>query len=379
MSESRRPRRWPWVLSVLGVLLVIAGWWINRQLEPDRLTATVLQKAGESLQLNLRFEGQPEYALKPEPRLLIPNLSVSGADGRVFLSAKRAEISLPWSTLTGDEPVITRVELDQPVLALPGLRRWLATRPEAPFELPTLNKGLAVSDGTVTDDGYAISKLGLDLPRLKTGEPASVEAQGRFAQGETTVDFQLELGAETPGLASDFTVQGSGQLLQQPEPLNFQLRSNGRYISDDAGFSVEARELKFDGASPLPNIAGKGKLAVSEQTRLDFDGLLLDWPKTWPALPTPLAADSKNLPVRISYAGKPDFSDPVSLLVTREPTTLQASLRVGDLQQWLAATNGSPLPPINGTLSTPSLEFDGVKLLGVEVEISDGNASAAPP
>ncbi|MFA6986704.1 MAG: hypothetical protein WC213_10905, partial [Arenimonas sp.] len=62
-----------------------------------------------------------------------------------------------------------------------------------------------------------------------------------------------------------------------------------------------------------------------------------------------------------------------------EPTTLQASLRVGDLQQWLAAADGSPLPPINGTLSTPSLEFDGVKLLGVEVEISDGNASAAPP
>ena len=181
MPASRSGRRWLVVLSVLGLLLAIAAWWVNRQLEPERLTATVLGQVGKSLQLDLRFEGTPEYAFKPEPRLMIPNFSARSTDGRQFLFAKRAQISLPWSTITGDEPVITRIELDQPVLDLPGMRHWLAMRPKEPFKLPTLTKGLRVTDGTVTDDGFAIRSLGLELPRLKTGEPADITARAALS------------------------------------------------------------------------------------------------------------------------------------------------------------------------------------------------------
>ncbi len=208
MPASRSGRRWLVVLSVLALLLAIAGWWINRQLEPQRLTATVLGQAGKSLQLDLRFEGVPEYALKPEPRLLIPNFSARSTDGRQFLFARRAEISLPWSTITGDEPVITRIELEQMVLDLPGARHWLAMRPKEPFKLPTLTKGLRITDGTVTDEGYAISKLALELPHLKTGEPAEISARGTFTQETTILNFDAALGAATAGLDSQFTLQG---------------------------------------------------------------------------------------------------------------------------------------------------------------------------
>jgi len=379
MQQTPRRRRWLWTLSVLALLLAIGGWWVNRQLEPNRLTATVLQQAGESLQLKLRFEGLPDYALKPEPRLLIPNFSVSGADGEMFLFARRAEISLPWSTITGDEPVITRIELDRPVIDLPGLRRWLATRPPRPFELPTLSKGIEISGGTIKDDAYSIGKLDLDLPRLKSGEPARVAARGTFMQGKTNVDFDIELGASTPGLESDFSLQGRGSLQQSPEPLKFQLRSNGHYVSEDGKFAVDANALKIEGASPLPNVDGKAKLVLAEQMRAEFEGLLRNWPVAWPALPEPLASDAKDLPLRISYLGKPDLSDAVSLVVTREPTVLHASLRIEELQSWIATTNGPPLPPLDATLRTPSLVFDGIELQGVEIEISDGDASAAPP
>ncbi len=375
MAEHRRPRRWLFVLAVLGALLAVGGWWVNRQLEPQRLTATVLKKAGNSLQLNLRFDGVPEYALKPEPRLIIPNLSVSAADGgKVFLFARRAEISLPWSTITGDEPVITRIELQQPVLDVPGLRRWMATLPARPFELPTLIKGLNVTDGRVIDGAFSISALDLDLPRLKTGEAASMETTGRFEQGTTQLDFKLNLTASTPGLASDFTLQGSGALQQEPSPLDFKLRAAGHYVSDDSGFSLQLPELQFEGASPLPAISGKGALKLARQMQWNFDGVLLKWPEAWPALPQPLAANTDRLPVRLSYAGKSDLSDPLSLVVNREPTVLQASLRVLELQKWLVTPGASPLPPINGTLRTPSLMFDGVELQGVEVEISDSPA-----
>ena len=99
MPLSRRARRWLTVASVALALLLIGAWWVNRQLEPNRLTALVLDRAGKSLNLDLLFSGTPDYALKPEPRLLIPGLSVRGADGVEFLTATRAEISLPWSTI----------------------------------------------------------------------------------------------------------------------------------------------------------------------------------------------------------------------------------------------------------------------------------------
>jgi hypothetical protein len=378
MAEQRRRRRWPWVLSVFALLLAIGAWYVNRQLEPNRLTAIVLQQAGESLQLKLQFQGQPDYALKPEPRLLIPNFSVSGKDGKVFLFAKRAEISLPWSTITGDEPVITRIELDQPKIDVPGLRRWIASRPPTPFKLPTLTKGLEISGGTVTDDSYAINKLDLKLPRLKTGEPAKASASGRFTQGATVVDFKVALGMKTPGLDSDFDLQGDGALQQSPEPQKFTMQLAGHFLSDDKAFSVDARALKFDGASPLPRLSGAGKFVLAENMKLDFDGLLLDWPKAWPALPEPLAANTKNLPIKVSYVGKSDLSDPLYLVVAREPTTLQAAVRTEQLREWVAATGGSPLPPLTGTLSTPSMKFDGVELQGVEIEISDGEKAGAP-
>lgn len=379
MPHGRSGRRWLVVLSALVVLLAIAGWWINRQLEPERLTATVLSQVGKSFQLDLRFEGTPEYAFKPEPRLLIPNFSARSTDGRQFLFARRAEISLPWSTITGDDPVITRIELDQPVLDLPGMRHWLAMRPKEPFKLPTLTKGLRIVDGTITDDGYAIRKLGMELPRLKTGEQADISARGTFIQEDTTLEFDAELGAATAGLDSEFTLKGTGELQQSPQPLKFRIETAGRFVSSDASFSVDARALKLEAASPLPNLEGKAQLIVAEKMRLSFDGILLNWPEAWPTLPQPLSASTDKLPVVVDYLGKSDLSDPISLTVTREPTALQAFVRIPEMRQWIAAPDGSPLPPLNGTLRTPSLVFDGVELQGVEIEVADSPATNATP
>ena len=167
-------RRKKIILASVAFALALAVWWINRQLEPQRLTALVLEKTGASLGLKLSFEGQPDYAFRPEPRLLIPTLVVRDpANGQVILTATRADISLPWATITGGEPIITRIELDSPMLNFPALRRWKTSRPVTPFKLPTLLRGVHVNDGQIHDDGYQISNLELDLPRLHAGEPAS--------------------------------------------------------------------------------------------------------------------------------------------------------------------------------------------------------------
>lgn len=378
MVAAPRRRRWRVAVSVLLGLLLLAGWWIDRQLEPKRLTALVLEQAGKSLGLRLGFAGEADYAFRPEPRLLIPNLSVRNpVDGKVFLSAARVEISLPWDTITGGKPVITRVELEAPVLDLPGLRRWQASRPPAPFELPTLTRGLRVSKGIVRDHGYSISMLALDLPRLQSGAPAALATSGTYQQGDTALAFDMALSVATAGLASEFSVDGSGELRQSPKPLPFRLQASGHYRSGENALSLKAASLRFDGSSPLPRLDGKLSVVLTEKLALDFSGQLLEWAADWPALPQPLGASKAPMPLQLNYLGASDLSGPLLLELLPADARLQASLRVQELQQWGQAEAGSPLPPLDATLSTPMLEFEGMRLEGVEIEIRDGATPAA--
>ena len=380
MTLSRRARRWLVVLAVLALLVLLLAWWINRQLEPSRLAATVLDRAGKSLQLRFGFSGTPEYALRPEPRLLLPGLTVAGLEGEPFLTAKRAEISLPWDTITGGAPVITRLQLDSPVLQIDGLRRWLASRPREPFKLPTLTQGLAVRDGTILGDGFAVRGLALDLPRLKQGEPADISASGRYAQGATQVDAKLHLALATAGLASAYTMEATGSVDQKPKPLAFKLSAAGRYASGDTLSSLDADRLELQGDSPLPHVAGKASLRSDARLQFGFDGLLREWLAIWPSLPEPLASQTKDLPIHVAYLGRKDLSDAMALHVAKGGTTLDASLQVAALRAWMAAAPASPLPPLAGTLHTPVLEFDGVKLEGVEATLSpDAGTPAASP
>jgi hypothetical protein len=383
MEVAPRRRRWPRVLGVLAALLVIGAIWVNAQLEPTRLATTVLGQAGKALQLRLSFAGTPDYAFRPEPRLVLPGFSAASLDGAVFLSARRAEISLPWATITGGDPVITRVELDAPVLDLPGLDRWLASRPPTPFKLPTLRRGIAVKDGIVRGGGWSLRALALDLPHLKEGDAATLDSQGVFANGPSEYPFKLRAIAATPGLASPIDLDL--QLTLPPEstkkapPRLASVSLLGRYAWSDPKFTLEADKLGVNADSPLPSFAGKGKLESADTLTLDVDAVLGRWPEAWPKLPVALAARSESLPVHVEYSGKPDFSDALSLSAARDGTEVQASLRVPELQRWLAAEASSPLPPLQAKLKAPALEIEGVKLEGVEVEISEGGKAEAAP
>lgn len=381
MALGLRGRRWLRILAVVVVLLALGAWWVDRQLEPHRLTTTVLARAGAALKLDLTYEGEPDYALRPEPRLVIPNLRVRDPrDGKLLLSAKRAEISLPWNTLTGGDPVITRVELQSPLLDLPALRRWQATRPPTPFELPTLTKGLAVVNGTVRDTSFTVSALALDLPHLKTGDVATATVAGKITTGDTVVDFHADVSAATPGLISSFSLDGGGALKQGDKLQSFKLSLQGDYRSDDQdALAINAPKFIFSGVSPLPELSGKANVALGKQLRFGFDGLIEHWPSDWPALPQPFAQDTSALPITLLYAGDTALNDVMSLTLHRGDTSLAANLRLPELQSWLAAADGSPLPPLNATLKTPVIEFDGIKLEGVEMEIHDDAPSVTAP
>jgi len=371
MSLSKRARRiWIFLIGVV-LLLAIGAWWVNKQLEPTKLTHTVLGKIGEELNLKFEFDGLPSYAMKPEPRLVLPNLRViNPADDKVFLSAKRVEISLPWSTILGDTPHITRIEADDAILNLPGLQAWQATRPVTPFKIPTFTSGLEINNGQLVGTGYSISKINASLPHLEDQQPVKADISGVFRQEKTSVSFDGPLTIAKAGLNSEFTLQSKGELNLGDKPLPYQIKTAGNYASLEKSFDLKSKTLSWTSESPLPNLQASLNLSFGDSLKLDSKGLIAEWPKDWPVLPAPMNHQTKNIPYELSYSGRLDFSDAIALKLSVDKSQFNSSLKIAEIQQWIEQKDGSPLPPLNGKFDTPNIELDGVSLEGISIEIT---------
>lgn len=376
MIEPARKRRWPKFLAAFAVLLLIGAWWVNLQLEPNRLTALVLDRLGQSLGLELTIDGTPEYALRPEPRLVLPNLKVRQPGAAVpLLTAKRAEVSLPWSTITGDGSlVITRVELERPALDLDALAAWQATRPEGPFELPTLTKGLQVTEGRVIGDGWIVEALELSLPELLPGKPANVAASGRFEQPGTNVTFDATLAMAEAGLVSDIVLQAEGSLKTADLDAPYLIELDGRLDAENDPLTLAISSLTLDSDGVVPDLSAKGSLALGDLLKLDLAGELAGWPADWPALPAPLSESTSPLAYTLAYGGPTDLSAGSRLTLKRDDTTAEATLALPELLTWLDRDDAGLLPPLQAKLMTPSLVVAGVTLEGVRISIEEDDA-----
>jgi hypothetical protein len=367
-----RSRRW-WIFLGVVATLALAGWWfVDRQLEPQRLTATVLARLGSTLKLDIAFDGMPAYAFEPEPSLRVPNIVVTDpATGVVVLRAKRLEASLPWATIRGGDIVITRLELDEPVLDVDGLQRWLAARPKAPFKLPTLTKGAAIADGTVVGNGWRLEDVDLDLPRLAAGAPVDLDFALRVRRDATDVRAKGQAHLDAAAATSAYRLATQLEMAREPKPLAARVRSTGGYRLGDDGVALLARTLDVSGDAPLPSLSGEAWLDKHARLALGFRGELAAWPPAWPALPPPVGDAKGPHPVVAVYRGKPDFSDPVRLGVAIGPAQAEVAVRVREMLAWLDAPGASPLPPLTGTASVPRLDFEGAVLKGVRAVMRD--------
>ena len=367
---------------MLGVLALLAlfGWWmVDRQLEPQRLTATVLARLGDSLKLDIEFEGTPEYAFKPEPRLQVPNIVVRDpATGKVVLRAKRLDASLPWATIRGGDIVITRLELDEPVVDVDALQRWLAARPKVPFKLPTLTKGAEVNDGTVVGNGWTLEDLDLALPRLATGEPVDLDFSLRGRRDAIDLHARGKVHLDAAVAATAYTLGADLELARETKPLAGRIDSAGRFRIGDDAFTLQADTLALAGQAPLPTLTGEAWSDKHEQLALGFRGELATWPKDWPALPPPLGAANGPHPVVALYRGRTDFSDPLRVALAVGPAQADVQLRVREMLAWLDAPGASPLPPLTGTASLPQLDFEGATLRGIRARMREDRVVEDP-
>lgn len=382
----RARRRWKLWLLLAALLALAGGWIINRQLEPAHFAALALGQAGDLLGLELASAGQPDYALRPEPRLRLPDFTARLPNaGPVLLHVRQLELSLPWATLIDADAalVITRVTLDEPVLDLAILRRWLATQPATPtIELPTFTHGLRIQDGTLHDTDWRVQGWSLALASLQPGKPATVITRGRVQMGDQQLDFDGEASVSSASRDGDLqiTVQGHWQMPERTLP--YRLALQGRFHSDEAAHTLRLSQLALDSESPLPDFTGQLDAGLSpavdgDLLQLSLTGELAAWPSDWPALPAPVSQSASPLQLHAEYQGADDFSGATRLALQRDDTAVDATLHWPVLKAWLDSPNAVPLPPVAFTVRSPRLELDGASMEGVTVEL-DAPAEAKP-
>jgi hypothetical protein len=408
-------RRGRWLLALLAVAMLLAALLVAlvwRQAQPERLTPLLLRHASTALGLELRVREPGEFALRPEPRLLLHGLQAyrPGEPDPLFV-AERVELSLPWATLRGRALEITRIEVDAGVLDLPATLDWLASRPatDTPLRLPVLGRGIRVLDSTLVGDGWRIDSLQLDLPGLAQGQPTRLDASGQLqtdgqafafsAALQGAVDLAEEglvvqldlLGIDARGDAGptpSYRLATAGTLSQhaggwrldapllelavdtgEPET-DLQLALQPARLGLDAGaVSLQPAGFTLDGGSRIPGLQGRVEAMFDELLSLQVETRMQDWPADWPALPEPLASSPAPLDARLDYHGALGLDDPLRLQVERDGLAFDTRFVLAELLAWRLPATGSPLPPLRGRLDADVLVIDGVRLEGLRVRI----------
>lgn len=411
------PRRRLKFAAAIGVLLLIAAFGLDYALQPQRATALLLREAGERLGLDIRA-ARADYRLRGAPQLVLHDMVAQRpGDGVALLRAERVLVALPWRTLRsrGAELSVQRIELDAPVLDIPALQRWLATRPPSgERRIPTLTRGLRIVRGRIHHQGWRIEDIALDLPALAPGSPLQARVRGRYLDPPVRLPFDLDLAMTAPangaGMAALGQVAVEADAWRMPGrlhlsgPLRFgddglrmtpaRVGLAARYRSStsdlpfvlgaygpmqfDAGvWALQPAQLQLRGAGPIPRADARGAIALGRRLVLRLHGRIAAWPAAWPALPAPLAHSSSPLAFALDYAGRANLADTSDLRLRRDATRFEARFRLPRVQDWLEADGaGTPLPPLDGHLRTPRLDIAGAQLHGVEMDFAD---EAAPP
>jgi hypothetical protein len=434
-AVGKKPRRSRWKKILLAFAmfaggLLLAAWYL---LQPERLTALILDRANRVLQVELQTSGPGSYALRPEPRLVLPGLTATiPGEHAPFFRSQRVELALPWATLRGKSTDISSVVLKSPDVDLTEMKRWIATLPPrtTPLKLPTLTRGMHVNDGVLRGSNWRIEHLDVSLPALADAKPATLDARGEFVRSTDTSKFHGLLAATPAGWGLGLRVDAAHIVLTADGAIpslsaNGDLRAANSFVVDlhgtlqrippqwaaaidstyanshDTPFSIAAgSELAApDLASALPLEPVRRHLHLHAELgdpkrqpalRLDsqadrnelleakLHGELSRWPDAWPALPAALSAGTAALVFDASYRGTALLEAPVAFDVRRADAVLQGNARIADLRAWMRDEHAGLLPPVEATLSLPQIESGGVQLRGVRTQIRDGDTPSKP-
>jgi hypothetical protein len=302
------------------------------------------------------------------------------------------------------------------VLDVAAFQAWQSTRPPSETPVPTLARGIGIIDGQVNGDGWKIGNLDVELQSLAPSKPLRAHSRGRYDGNGMGAPFDFHMTLSKPssgagvGIAGQIAPESAQWRLPSQVTLSAKLRTeNGvrlqravlamrsRYVSggtslpfvlgmagplqiDDQGVSLRPAGLALRGQDAMPTLDGTGGFSLDGGMRIDLAGSLAGWPSAWPALPPPLGQSTSPLPFALGYDGPGNLSGIATLELQRDDTVFDGRFHLFEVMDWVdAPTQGSPLPPIAGTLKTPQLEISGARLEGVEVRLDDPSMPATAP
>lgn len=402
-------------LALLGLLLALS---LRVALQPERVTRLLLDRAGKALGLEITASGVGEYRLRGMPTLVVRDL-VAREPGaaRPLLRAQRMLLSVPWSTIRSRGAVldIARIELDRPQLDLPAFQQWLDRRPQRERQALTLRQGLQVVDGSVIAGSWRLQGLDIALPSLQPRQRVAATVAGRYLSGNTRTPFDLQLVLAQPatrtalGIAGTLSIErerwriparvrlsgllqlGQGWRIEQARlgadaryesgktrvpfvlglagPLRYR---GGRLSLVPAGVAVRDSDAVAAAVDKVPTIDAGGALVLADALELRLRGVLASWPQAWPALPPPIAQSDSALPFALDYVGKSDLSQIAALRLQRDASRFDGRFRLPEATRWVETSKtGSPIPPLDGRITTPRMDIAGARLEGVQIRIDD--------
>lgn len=349
----RRRRRWPWLLG--GVLVVLAGgaWWLARMLEPERLSAFLLQQAGTATGLQLTLDAPADVSFWPDLHIELQGLRATAPGAaRPLLAAQRVDLVLPWGALLHREVVIRHLRLLQPRLDVDAFLAWRAATadvgPPAPFELPELTASLSIADGTIDGDGWRLDGVAIETSGLRDGHPF-----------EATVEAALVREDDAP------------------LPLAFSVGTVPRVREDGLTLDPLELDLRLPRADDPLALAGSALLDPPRRLQLHLAGSMPRWPSAWPSMAT--GDDAAPVALAVTYDGAADGSGEATLELARGKATVHAQASIVALADWAGGeTPRSPLPPLTGSLEAPRIDLDGVQLIGVRASLRADDTTADP-
>lgn len=345
MAGSRKRRRWPWLIAILA-LLAVGYAALHHLLQPERISAFLLRQASDATGLQLAL-GQPaSVGLFPDVHIELHQLTATAPNStQPLLQVERVDAVLPWSSLGGDSIQLQRLRLVAPALDTAALTQWLATReqegPPAPIELPQLQAEMVLERGSVVAPDWSVNGLELRLSSLQSGQPATLALAGTWARAQSAQPFDLQI---------DATPHQDGGLLRF-DPLTLTARN-------------------ADAADPV--LRAEGWLQLAPPTlQFDLRGSLPQWPSDWPALPLPQPQQEAQSAIgfEASFHGITAMQGALELILSRADASVEAQLEVGDVLAWIESEPASPLPPLQGTLRAATLQIEGIRLQGVQLQI----------
>lgn len=327
---TRRARFALIAAGVLAVLLLAAVLVIRALLSPQRFTG-VLQQAVSDVGLVLKLQGPAKPDLFPSPAVEMRGVRLSLPGEPTLLSADRLRLVVPWSSLLGGAPAITRLEVAAPRVDLAQVRGWIQQLPptqgDGPPSLPDIDAGMRIRGGRlVSGDELLLANVAIDAGSLHMGQSFSLDVKAETADAEPV---QLQLSA--------LPVQSEDSL--HLEDLNLTA------ASDEAKRLSLTGELAWYGGNRLRGeLDGRLELAdANYQVSL--------------ALVPQAATDLLSLDVRVDSEG----------------THMALHMSPREVAQWWQAIRDSaaaqlPLPPIAGTVKMQQLDVGALHIEGLQVE-----------